>query len=544
MGNLLTVPIPLPCVRPRRVWIGRFLGVLGAGFALPLLLWAYAGAFSRMEADDYAMAASARHLGLWASQWYWYNHWHGRFAMQFSLDGLAIVLPGQVGFLPPLVLAGWTGALALALRFGAALLGISLPWLWAASLSAAGVWTALWLTPQPEQATWWESGLLTYLVPLAGLWLWAGLAARVCRPGETGTAPPRPKPAALLGLALLAFVTGGFSETATGVFLLWLSAGALLLAVQRDTAQKNTAQKNTALPVLLAGLAGAAAAAVVMVHASGNLIREAYCQPAPNFAFWWAKTWHSALFFTELRGWVNESALAALGGAAALAAFGSAPLPRWRLPYLAVLGLVLIPTLCFASVVLCFGLTIYAASSSLPPRAELMPAAFVAAAVFSMAATAGLLLRAWTHCASYRLQAALAAALALPAAACTGTSLPDWAAAGQSAIRTMTGHARLCDRQTAFLAASSGRAVCLGNLSSPAGLPPVGGDPSSWPNRAVASYYGLPLVVESGYVSHLLTPAEEAQFRRKSRIVPGLTPLVDGVPLRFRWLQAQQAVLK
>lgn len=536
MVPLLTQPIPLPRVRPSRLWAGRLLGVLGAGFALPLLLWACAGAFSRMEADDYAVAASARHLGLWASQWYWYDHWHGRFAMQFSLDALAILLPGQVGFLPPVFLLGWAAATALALRFGAALLGVSLPRRWAAALAAAEVWSAVWLAPRPEQATWWESGLLTYLVPLAAMWLWAGLAARAaCRWKAAKIMPRRTKAVTLLGLTALAFVAGGFSETATGVFLLWLAAGTLLLAVCRSAA----------LPVLLAGLIGAAAAAAVMVHAPGNLIREAYCRPAPSFAFWWGKTWQAALFFTELRGWANETALSALGGLAALAALSlPAPPPRRLLLCLAPLGLIVVPALCFASIVLCFGLTVYATSSSPPPRAELMPAALVALAVISPAAAAGLLLRAWTHRLSYRLQAAFMVAVALPAAACTWSCLPDWTAAGQSAIQTMSVHARRCDRQAAFLAASSGRAVRLADLPSPYAPSPVGGDPSSWPNRAVASYYSLPLVVAGGQETRLLTPPEEARLRRESRIVPGLTPLVDGVPLRLRWLQAQQAASK
>lgn len=533
MVHLLTQPIPLPRVRPGRLWIGRILGVVGAGFALPLLLWACAGAFSRMEADDYAVAASARHMGLWASQWYWYNHWHGRFAMQFSLDGLAIALPGQVWFLPPVFLLGWAAAAAFALRFGAALLGISLPRLWAAALAAAGVWSAVWLTPRPEQATWWESGLLTYLAPLALILLWAGLAARaVWRRQAAETMLHRNKALGLLGLTGLAFVSGGFSETATGVFLLWLFAGTLLSAIRRSAA----------LPVLLAGLAGAAAAAAVMVHAPGNLIREAYCYPAPSFAFWWGKTWQATLFFTELRLWANETALCALGGLAALAALGLPASPSRRLlPGLAALGLVVTPALCFASVVLCFGLTVYATSNSLPPRAELLPAALAAAAVFSMAATAGLLLRAWTSRAPYRLQAAIAAAAALSAVACTWSCLPDWAAEGQGAVRTMAAHARRCDRQAAFLAASSGHAVRLADLPSPYAPSPVGGDPSSWPNRAVASYYSLPLVVAGGQETRLLTPQEEARLRRDSRIVPGLTPLVDGIPPRLRWLQAQQA---
>ena len=533
MVHLLTQPIPLPRVRSGRRWIGRVLEVLGAGFALPLLLWACAGGFSRMEADDYAVAASARHMGLWASQWYWYDHWHGRFAMQFSLDGLAIALPGQVWFLPPVCLLGWAAATAFALRSGAALLGILLPRLWAAALAAAGVWAGVWLTPRPEQATWWESGLLTYLVPLAFLSFWAGMAARVVYRQQTAEAVPRRANAlTLLGLAGLAFVAGGFSETATGVFLLWLSAGALLLAIRRSAA----------LPVLLAGLIGAAAAAIVMVHAPGNLIREAYCRPAPSFAFWWGRTWQAALFFTELRLWANETALFALGGMAALAALGlPAPPPRRLLPGLAALGLVVIPALCLASVVLCFGLTVYATSSSLPPRAELLPAALVAAAVFSLAATAGLLLRAWTIRAPYRLQAAGAAAVALTAASCTWACLPDWTGSGRSAVGTMAAHARLCDRQTAFLAASSGHAVRLADLPSPYAPSPVGGDPSSWPNRAVASYYRLPLVVAGGQETRLLTPPEEARLRRDSRIVPGLTPLVDGLPPRLRWLQAQQA---
>jgi hypothetical protein len=242
-------------VRPLYLWI--------AALALLLALAAvfYRGIFTRLYADDFCMAGDAIHLGLPAMFAKWYSTWTGRFAFilgtgLFGLGGpkFAVLGPFLIGglwlfglewaFLPLLQRSGWPRPRLLALL--------------AASLSLLALLSSI---PNFFQSFFWQNSLVNYTLPLVFLTFSIGFLLRAW----LGRINPLP---AAVTLFILAFVSGGFTESFSAMQVTLFALIILVLLLVRDRATRTRL-----LPVLGAALLGGLVAMVIVILAPGNAVR-------------------------------------------------------------------------------------------------------------------------------------------------------------------------------------------------------------------------------------------------------------------------------
>ncbi|HEX8968046.1 MAG TPA: DUF6056 family protein [Chloroflexota bacterium] len=242
------------------------MGMAGLGLALAAVLAAYGlrGWFARYTADDYCTAGIERAAGFVAAQVYWYQSWSGRFSYYAVVSLVEFAGTGVVQILPAMALIGFVVAGAWAVLPVARAQGWPEPRLASALLGGAIVLACLQGAPNLEQALYWQTGMLTYLLPLVLLTLYAGWLVRRLRAGGG------PSPAALLASCLLLFVCAGLSETSLGVQLALLGLATLMAAMfvhARD--------RRPLVTLLASGFVTTVIAAVIVVAAPGNYVHEA-----------------------------------------------------------------------------------------------------------------------------------------------------------------------------------------------------------------------------------------------------------------------------
>jgi hypothetical protein len=124
--------------------------VIGAtGVALALL--SFRGLFVRWVADDFWTAAAVKTHGFGGAQVWWYRVWSGRFAYTFLATAIQMLTPRVAGALVTLVVIT---LLVVVARF------TNLP------LAFALVYATLLGTYDVPQSLLWQTGLLTYTLPL------------------------------------------------------------------------------------------------------------------------------------------------------------------------------------------------------------------------------------------------------------------------------------------------------------------------------------------------------------------------------------------
>src|SRR2546428_9277757 len=161
------------------------LGLLVAATAITLATYAWRGVYARYIADDYCTAAILASRGLWSSQEYWYEAWSGRYAYTFAIGIAEQFGPRAVMILPLLAISAWT---AIAVRSAQ----------WAAALAI--VYATIDGAPDIFRSLIWQTGMLTYVVPLILTTAWC--AAYIRR---------QPDQVTWLD-AVIPFVAAGFSE--------------------------------------------------------------------------------------------------------------------------------------------------------------------------------------------------------------------------------------------------------------------------------------------------------------------------------------------
>jgi hypothetical protein len=227
--------------------------------ATPLLAHAYLGFFTRYMADDYCTAASARD-GLLAMQKHFYLGWSGRFAFTFTIGLVESLGVWVVPFLPGVLIAAFVAALAWAVsQFGckwpAALLLAELVAFATFDDNKGGVF----------EAVYWQTGSLTYLLPLVLMTILSGYLARLYfrEGGRAGIWR-------LVLCGLLAFYAGGFSETYVMTQTAALAVCVMLLRRER---------RARVIAPLRAAILGSLLALVVVAAAPGNQVRQAALPP-------------------------------------------------------------------------------------------------------------------------------------------------------------------------------------------------------------------------------------------------------------------------
>src|SRR4030081_2305959 len=131
------------------------LGV-GAGLALPLVVYAWGGSFSRYTADDYCWAGILRTEGFFNAQVLWYTVYSPRYAFTFLVNLVELAGPAIVPALPALAIVAWVAVLTWSLRqFDLRLGGLSTFIL--TELAALGT---LQTAPVLPQSLYWQTGML------------------------------------------------------------------------------------------------------------------------------------------------------------------------------------------------------------------------------------------------------------------------------------------------------------------------------------------------------------------------------------------------
>jgi hypothetical protein len=243
-------------------WIQRLWAV---ALLVPLGAHAYVGWFSRYASDDYCTAAVTLEQGFLAAQSYWYNAWSGRYtftalvtALELLGDWTARVLPA-LGVLLWLLIGSWA-MLPLGRR-----LGWRQPVLTSFVLASLIIFATLTAAPNIGQSLYWQTGLLTYVLPLIAGALFAGWLLRRALASAASTS------AGTLTISFVgSFVLGGLSETSLMLQVALLSLG--LIAAQLGLAGQ---RRRVVVGLLLAALGGALAAGVVMLIAPGTRMRTA-----------------------------------------------------------------------------------------------------------------------------------------------------------------------------------------------------------------------------------------------------------------------------
>jgi hypothetical protein len=245
--------------------MGGLIGLTGLSLALAIVLAVYAwrGWFARYTADDYCTAGLQRALGFLGAQAFWYETWSGRYSYYFGTGLVEFTGAGAAQVLPAIALAMFVIAGAWALWPVAVQHHWPWPALSATLGSAAVVLVCLQGAPQLEQSLYWQTGMLTYLLPLVLMTVWAGWLARRVRAARS------PSRRELVFSGVFLFIAAGVAETSLAVQVPLLVLGTALAFVS-DRSKARAA----ALTLLITGLAASLIGAVVVVAAPGNYVHE------------------------------------------------------------------------------------------------------------------------------------------------------------------------------------------------------------------------------------------------------------------------------
>src|SRR5581483_5586885 len=211
--------------------------ILGIAAAAALAALCWNGAYVRYKADDFWTASIVARLGFWKSQTWWYERWSGRFAYTFLIGVVEWIGPAIVPALVTIAIVAWIAATNAAVKN----LPLALIFVYAAALGA----------PDVPQAIFWQTGLLTYVVPIAGLTAW--LATTIGRDDVRWYDVVAP------------FVIAGFSETNTIAQIIALAALAFVFRKR----------------VFGVALIATVVALIVIALAPGNAVRMSIYQRHP-----------------------------------------------------------------------------------------------------------------------------------------------------------------------------------------------------------------------------------------------------------------------
>ena len=401
---------------------------IGIAAAVSLAVLCWCGVYVRYKADDFWTASIVARLGFWKSQTWWYQRWSGRFAYTFFIGIVESIGPAIVPALVALTIAAWiaaTSALFKALRFAHPV-----------AFALAFVYAVAEGTPDVPQSILWQTGLLTYVVPMIGLTAW--LATAVNRDSLRWYD------------VVVPFVVAGFSESNTITQIIALAA---LVVVFRKRS-------------LAAGLIASIAALTVIALAPGNAVRMSIY---PRHPVAWVVSQAiagSAMFFvTEL----TRSGIALL--TIFIAALLLAPRIDGRFALVTI-------AVAVCSTVVTYAASLEALAVAPPARTLIVPHFFVVIAV----AAIGMLVPA----AELKPAAALAiTAIALVAPVVSalqlGRDIPQSAA-----------FARAWDRLDAGLRRNPGREIVVAHAPGSAGtLAFITHSPDAWSNHCISDYYSL-----------------------------------------------------
>ncbi len=192
------------------MWAGI---VLGASMMIPLGVHAYLGGFARYIADDFCTLGTLRKLSFLGSQVNWYENWSGRFSFTFIVNLTQLAGPKLTPILPALALALWLLAVIFLILRWQRWLRISRSIILAFALSGLVIFATLEGSPNVYQSLYWQTGMLTYTLPLILLTAYLGWLLFYA-----DELPDKIRHSwAIPASGVATFVFGGFSETYVSV---------------------------------------------------------------------------------------------------------------------------------------------------------------------------------------------------------------------------------------------------------------------------------------------------------------------------------------
>jgi hypothetical protein len=434
---------------------------LGGALALPLAVYASVGSFARYTADDYCWAGALRTEGFLGAQVLWYTVYSPRYAFTFVVNVVELAGPAIVPFLPGAAIVVCLATLTWTfLQFGIK----SIPAVLLAELAALAT---LQTAPDLPQSLYWQTGMLTYLLPLVLATLLIGWIRRA-------VASDRIRYWSLGLCALITFVAGGLSETyliPQNVALTLALATCTVLAVRGEA-------RRLTLAYLAAALAGGVMALLAIVLAPATAIRVGG-SPAD---LWLASSASIATAAYQVARLVRYFPLTVLLCVVVPALLSGRRTAVSRRTFLLVTAGVAI-TLPF-----CYFPSFYAQNGNPPARSLIVSGAIL----IGYLVLSGHMFSPLTEHLPSPARLVAAAALALVPIGVAVISLPDVANAAQ--------HAALWDAQDQRIRASRDAGVT--DLSVPS-LPAYLGenfvtdDREDWFNRCVARFYGVRSIAAS-----------------------------------------------
>ena len=267
---------------------GSLLVLSNALLIIPLVLHGYFGLFSRYLADDFCTAGQFFTQGFLPSIQYWYMNWSGRFSFYFFIDLTHFIGPWITPYLTAATVIVWLVILYALARQSLRIIHVPNPVLQAALLAPIVLFATLAGTPDIYQSLYWQTGLVTYVVPLLfltsyGVWF----LGRVFREPQE-----RPGWRVWVLSAGITFIAGGFSETYVSM---QIAALLIFLIIMASFATGDT--RRSGILILSSGLVGALAALFLVVTAPGNTVRLSFMPDRlsiPVLMFWSLR--HAAAF--------------------------------------------------------------------------------------------------------------------------------------------------------------------------------------------------------------------------------------------------------
>ena len=289
MANSFPLPVTRDNTSSNRL-VGRFYIGLSVILLVPAVTHAYVGWFSRYMADDYCTVGVLRVSGFTQSQIYWYTSWSGRFAFTFFVNVAELIGPSVVRFLPAASILLWLAALVFLIHRTLYTLGYQPHTGIVLSLAAVILLGTLWGAPNIYQSIYWQTGLLTYVVPLillSGYLGWLLLRQPRQQLGRAGWA-------IIVASTAMALVIGGFSETNLSLQTLTLL---MLLIIGIYQVRRGSIVGDRWL--IVGGLVGSLAAAILIIAAPGNDVRQSLMPTPSGLVEWLGRTAWDVLLFAN-----------------------------------------------------------------------------------------------------------------------------------------------------------------------------------------------------------------------------------------------------
>ncbi len=475
-------------------WPGVVKGALLFLLSLPPLALMYLGSFSRFLADDYCTHGTLLGLGLLGSQAHWYLNWSGRYSFTLLVNLTQLLGSSFTPLLIALTVPLWLGVLTVSLRTALRALSGANSWGLSLLLGSLILIATVNGTPDLYQSLLWQTGLVTYVVPLVlGTAYLGWMASLLLR--ETSEKIRR------WGWALSfvwAFVAGGFSET----YVSMQTAGLLMLSAATFFPR----WRSTLSPiraVAVAGLIGSLLSMMVIIGAPGNEIRRSL-MPDPGsllIIVGWSIR-HTFAFVAKSFIGAPVTSLLSVTLPLFAAVFlwpGSMIAPAWQgrsvrrtSDILAIIPAAAVLLILASIIPSVFATSAYPAERALVTTQYVLISSLVLWS-FTLGRLGGPAIRRWAE-ARYRGQAWLTATvlvLTMFSSLAAAQRILGWLPDAQE-------FSAAWDRRDASIREAldrGDRELEIASLSHMAGLAEVGFDPEEWINGCIADSYGLVSVV-------------------------------------------------